>query len=446
MIFICFCTVAVLAGSSIAAGWQAGTASISITPRESMWMAGYASRDKPSEGKVHDLWAKAVALSDSSGNRLVIINAEVVGIRRDDRTWLEQKLKDLCGLDPEEFLINVTHTHSGPELRVDQALLYGFPEEQVEKSRQYRVFFRNALAEAAGKALSNLEPVTLEYSSGRAGFAMNRRLKTDTGYIIAPNRKGVVDHEVPVLKITAGQDKIKALLFGYSCHGTVMNLYKFCGDWPGFAQYKIEEKFPGCTAMFINGCSADQNPTPRRRLELAEQYGESIANAVEAALQAQQDSIEGPLRVRMDEVRLRFTNIPGRKELLEMKANGDRYDVRRADRLLEQLGETGKIDDSYPYMIQVIQFGDSLMLAALSGEVVVDYSLRLKNAFQDRNVWTASYSNDIMGYIPSKRILEEGGYEGGEAIRYSSLPGTWAKDTEELIIDAIREMVRVSGD
>ena len=331
-----------------AAGWMAGTGRAVITPPESMWMAGYASRDKPSEGKVHDLWAKAIAFQDSEGNRLVIINAEVVGIRRIDRAVMEQELGSRYGLKPEEFLINTTHTHSGPELRVDQAILYGVPEEMVEKSRQYRVFFRNALAEAAGKALEDLEPVTIAYSSGRAGFAMNRRLNTEEGYVIAPNRNGLVDHEVPVLRITGSQDRIKALLFGYACHATVMNSYNFSGDWPGFAQYKIEERFPGTTAMFINGCGADQNPTPRRRLELAEQFGETIANAVEAALQAQLDAVEGPLGVKLEEVTLAFENIPDREKLLEMKSAGDKYDRNRASILLEQLDRNGKIAETYP--------------------------------------------------------------------------------------------------
>jgi hypothetical protein len=310
---------------------------------------------------------------------------------------------------------------------------------------EYRVFLRQSLAEAAGKALSRLEPASLHFSSGRAGFAMNRRLKTDKGYVIAPNRTGPVDHQVPVLKISNGQDRIIALLFGYACHGTVMDFYKFCGDWPGFAQYKIEERFPGSMAMFINGCGADQNPTPRRRLELAEQFGDSIANAVEAALLAHQEPVEGPLQVRLEETLLRFENIPNLEKLLEMKASKDKYDVRRAAALLENLERNGGIPEHYSYLIQVARFGNTLLLPALSGEVVVDYSLRLKNEIKGINVWVAGYSNDVMGYIPSKRVQDEGGYEGGEAIHYSTLPGTWGKDTEEIIIARVKKMSGLLG-
>ncbi len=421
-------------------GWKAGAASVCITPRESMWMAGYAARSKPSEGKIHELYARAVALQDGSGNRLVILSTEVIGILREDRDWLERELGTAPGLKPEEFLVNVSHTHSGPELRVDKAVLYGIPDEQVEKSRIYREAFRRSLAEAARKALADMVPVTLDFSSARAGFAMNRRLKTDQGYVIAPNSSGPVDHQVPVMKITGQDDSIKALLFGYACHATVMDFYKFSGDWPGFAQHEIEKRFPGCTAMFINGCSADQNPTPRRRLELAEHYGETIANAVEAAILAQQEPVKGPLRVRLAEINLRFENIPGLRELEAMRESGDKYDVRRANALLAELEAKGSIHDTYPYLVQVVEFGDSLILAALSGEVVVDYSLRLKQEISSRRVWVAGYSNDVMGYIPSRRVQEEGGYEGGGALRYSTLPGTWGCDTEDLIVAKIKNL------
>lgn len=418
-----------------------GTHKISITPNESMWMAGYAARNKPSEGKIHDLYTRAVALRDTNGNQLVIISAEVIGIRRDDRAWLERELQSRWGIKPDEFLINVTHTHSGPEFRLHDSGLHVIPEDQVEKSRRYRQFLRESISRAVGAALDDMTPASLEYSMAQAGFAMNRRLKTEKGYVIAPNRFGPVDHEVPVLKISAPDDQIKALIFGYACHATVLDLYDFCGDWPGFAQQVLEKRFPGATALFINGCSGDQNPVPRRRLELARQYGECIANAVEGSLEAQTEPVKGPLRSRLEEVRIYFDNIPNLAELKKMEQSGNKYDERRAGVLKKDLEKHGEIQESYPYLVQVVKFGDSLLLAALSGEVVVDYSLRLKKEIKDRNVWVAGYSNDVMGYLPSRRVREEGGYEGTEAVHYSTLPGTWRLDTEELVIGKVKELV-----
>ena len=91
--------------------------------------------------------------------------------------------------------------------------------------------------------------------------------------------------------------------------------------------------------------------------------------------------------------------------------------------------------------MQVVRFGDALTMVALGGEVVVDYALRLKQELAGPAVWVAGYSNDVMGYIPSVRILKEGGYEGGGAMRFSTThPGPWAESVEERIISKVREL------
>jgi hypothetical protein len=69
---------------------RAGVASVVITPQQSMWMAGYVARTKPSDGKVHDLHAKAIALEDFQGGRLIIVTVDLLGIPRSLRDWLEK--------------------------------------------------------------------------------------------------------------------------------------------------------------------------------------------------------------------------------------------------------------------------------------------------------------------------------------------------------------------
>jgi hypothetical protein len=45
----------------VSANWKAGTAVVKVTPQKLLWMAGYAARKKPAEGKVQELFAKALA-------------------------------------------------------------------------------------------------------------------------------------------------------------------------------------------------------------------------------------------------------------------------------------------------------------------------------------------------------------------------------------------------
>jgi len=426
--------------------WKAGVASVAITPAESMWMAGYAARKGPSEGKVHDLWAKALALEDELGKRVVIVTVELIGIPRPTRDWMEKQVEARFKLPPESFLLNASHTHCGPVIRESRYSIYGntvygLSPEQIEQSNQYVEQLQRKLLRLVGHALENIAPARLGYTHARAGFAMNRRSKTETGYRIAPNPDGPVDHDIPVLRVDSPDGKLRAVIFGYACHCTTMSFNKFCGDYAGFAQQYIQQAHSDATALFIAGCGGDQNPYPRRELDYCKQHGRALANGVETALSSQAKPVRGPIKTVLETVTLEFAEPPNRSQLEEKAKSSDKYDRRHAEVLLDELERTGKIRRTYPYLVQVIRFGDDLTLVALAGEVVVDYSLRLKAEIADPAVWVAGYSNDVFGYVPSLRVLQEGGYEGGGAMRYTNLPGPFAPSVEQRIVDKVHKMV-----
>ena len=426
--------------------WKAGVASAVITPDQSMWMAGYAARTKPSEGKVHDLYAKALALEDARGTRLVIVTVDLIGIPRPLRDWLEEQVEQRYKLPPHGLLLNASHTHCGPVVRETRYsiygnTLYGLSPEQIEQSDKYVDGLQRKLLELIGRAIENLAPARLGYTHARAGFAMNRRSKTETGYRISPNPDGPVDHDVPVLRVDSPDGKLRAVLFGYACHCTTLSFYEFCGDYAGFAQQYLQQAHPGTTAFFVAGCGGDQNPYPRRTLEYSMQHGRALANGVETALECRARPVEGPIQAALETVTLEFAEPPGRDQLEEQTKSKDKYDRRHAEVLLKELEQTGKIRTTYPYLVQVVRFGDDLTMVALAGEVVVDYSLRLKSELPGPAVWVAGYSNDVFGYVPSVRVLREGGYEGGGAMRYTELPGPFAPSIEERIVGKVHEMV-----
>ena len=428
------------------AQWKAGVASVVITPTEPMWMAGYAARKGPSEGKIHDLWAKALALEDGQGTRFVLVTVDLIGIPRPTRDWVEEQVEARFNLPPAALLLNASHTHCGPVVRETRYsiygnTLYGLSPEQIEQSNRYMDDLQKKLLRLIGKALDNLTPARLGYTYARAGFAMNRRAKTEGSYRISPNPDGPVDHDVPVLRIDSSEGKLRAVVFGYACHCTTMSFNNFCGDYAGFAQEYVQQAHPEATAFFVAGCGADQNPYPRRELEYCKQHGRALANGVETALSLRAKSVRGPTKAALDTVTLDFAEPPGRKQLEEQAKSSDKYARRHAEVLLEELEQTGTIRKTYPYLVQVVRFGNDLTLVAMAGEVVVDYALRLKAEIADSAVWVAGYSNDVFGYVPSLRILQEGGYEGGGAMRYTDLPGPFAPSVEERIMSKLHEMV-----
>jgi hypothetical protein len=273
---------------------------------------------------------------------------------------------------------------------------------------------------------------------------MNRRRATINGVINSPNPAGPVDHAVPVLSVETPDGELRAVLMGYACHNTTMAFDKFYGDYAGCAQQYLEEAHSGITALFLSGCGGDQNPYPRRRVELAEQHGRALANAVEAALEVVGPRrIDGPLAVGEAEIALPFATLPSRAQLHGLQQADNAYDRRRATGLLERLERRGELAESYSFPLQVAQFGTDLTLVTLAGEPVVDYSLQLKADLAGENpVWVAGYCHDVFGYLPTRQMLLEGGYEGSESVRYSLLPDALDLTVEKKVISRARELVQ----
>ena len=449
---ICICLVLISVSSATAdgkVGWKAGVATRVVTPDKPMWMAGYASRDKPSEGKVHDLFVKALALEDADGSRLVIVTSNLISVPRPIRDMLEKQVADKYGLPAEGLLMNCSHTHCGPEIRTTRWSLDGLPPDRHSLAVEYVKTLQNSLVAVVGAAIADLKPSRVSYCRARCGFAMNRRTPSVSGFRNFPNPDGPVDHDVPVLRVETPKGKLRAVLFGYACHNTTLGFYKFCGDYAGFAQQYLQAAHPDATALFMLGCGGDQNPYPRRTQNLAEQHGRSLANAVEAALQTNAKPLTGSLKAAYGMATVEYQTPPSREALLERSKSSNKYDRLHAERLLKQLQSDGKLRDRYDCPVQVVRFGQTLTLVALPGETVVDYSLRLKRELSSEPdgpaVWVAGYSNDVFAYIPSRRVLLEGGYEAGGAMRYMTTilqPGPFTPTVEERITFKVHELNR----
>ena len=452
MIALCFralCFVGLLAvvhaGEPPSLPWRAGVASTVITPQTAMWMGGYAARTHPSTGTAQELHAKALAIVDAAGGRFVFITVDAIGIPRSLRKNLEGRLATSYQLQPHQFVLNASHTHSGPEFRAGRV-----PEDgrgSVENSRAYLAFLEETMHALAGQALGALAPAKLSYTRARAGFAMNRRLPQANGEPNnAPHPDGPVDHDVPVLRVDDAAGRLRAVLFGYACHNTTLTQtsYVFCGDYAGYAQQYLQEDHPGTIALFMTGCGGDQNPYPRSTLSHAQIHGRTLATAVEAALVAKARPLPGPLQSSYTEIELRYAATPARAEWEQRLKSKDKGEADHARRMLDRLAKEGSLPTTYAYPIQVLHLGRDLKLVALGGEVVVDYSLRLKRELGgSASTWVAGYSNDVLGYIPTDRILREGGYEGRTASRLGSLhPSPWAPGLEDQIVGKVLELDR----
>ncbi|MCA9015078.1 MAG: neutral/alkaline non-lysosomal ceramidase N-terminal domain-containing protein [Planctomycetaceae bacterium] len=434
---ILFCLTALLVWVPTvlpASDWKVGMARVDITPSKKIWLGGYASRKKPAEGTTHPLWAKALVFEDKQGNRAAIVTTDLIGLTREISDAVGKQVSQKTGIAREQILLNSSHTHSSPVVRGCAALAYDLSLEHQKDVDEYANQLQDNLVKVIVEASQSLSEATLSYGEEKATFAINRR-----GRI---NPDGPVDHTVPVLRINDAAGNMRAVLFGYACHNTTIALFEYCGDYAGFAQVALEKKYPGTMALFMLGCGGDANPDPRGTLALAEQHGNSLAAAVVRAVGQPLEPIHGPLTVKMKRTDLLFVDPPSKAELISQQGQGDVYSQRLTKYLLNQLEQQGAIAASYPFSVQVIQFGNDLTLIGLGGETVIDYSIRLHEELSDLRIWDAGYCNEVFAYVPSERVLKEGGYEGGGAMKYFGFHGPFKPGVEDRIIQLVHSLVK----
>ncbi len=425
--------------------WQAGIAKAVITPQTPVWLAGYGTA-RPPDGKIHDLWVKVLSLEDPAGKRVVLATTDHMGMSKTIYESLCTKVRERFGLERAEFMITFSHNHCGPVLKDDLVDYYPLDDEQRRLVDEYTEWMETQVVAAVGEALSNLRPARLFKGEGQCTFAVNRRENTEAEVAqrLAEGKplKGVVDHYVPVLAIRGEDDGLRGVLFGYACHPTTLSFNTWCGDFPGFAQVDLEARHSGATAMFFNACGADQNPIPRQKLELAETYGRMLAEAVEEVLAKPMQPVTVGMQTAFEFVDLPYESLVTREALLPVAHGNSELHARWATRMLNMIDEGVVFPTSYPYPVQAWQFGQELLLIGLGGEAVVDYSLRFKREF-GRKAWVCGYANDMAAYIPSRRVWEEGGYEGGPHLdEYGRPAWRWAGDVEDRIVGAVHRVVQ----
>lgn len=443
--------------SAGAEGWKAGVAATMITPDKPMWMAGYGARKEPSAGLRHPLWIKALALEDAAGRRGVVLTSDTLGIPKTIYEHTVAALKEKFGLDRSEIMLHASHTHCGPVLRGALYDIYPLDDVQQALIESYSARLESAIVETVGRAFKDSEPARLFAGQGITRFAVNRRnnLADEVpGLRVDGRLRGPTDHAVPTLVVRKADGTLKTVLFGYACHNTTLSFNEWCGDYAGFAQIALERSHEGAVAMFFSGCGADQNPLPRRTVELAQRYGGMLAAAVEEVLLQRPQELRAELATTVEMVSLKLGAEPTREELEEIAAGkAVNYRTRWAKRLLGEMDAGRPFQREYPYPVQAWRLGDQRWIT-LGGEVVVDYALRFKREYGE-DTWVAGYCNDVMAYIPSRRVLVEDipprasgrwGYEGNTSMMVYGLPAQrWADDIEDVIGFAVRRAMERIG-
>ena len=431
--------------------WKAGLAKAVITQETDVWLAGYGSKRSPI-GKLHDIWMKALALEDTAGNQVVLITSDFQGVPKGMSDLAFEQIEKKYNIKRTQIMLTFSHNHCGPRLGEDLIDYYPVEAEQEKLVAEYTEKMIATTVKIVGEALADLQPAELKKGEGRALFAVNRRnnREADVPKMLANGTPlaGPVDHSVPLLTVTRPDGKLAAVLFGYACHPTTLSFTQICGDYPGFAQIEIEKNHPGAQAMFVNTCGGDQNPLPRRKVELCEKYGHMLAVGVEEGLKEPMQPVPPSIKTAFSYVDLPYLKTVTREDLNNTLKSGTGIRARWANRLLRKLDEGAKFEEAYPYPLHAWQLGGNLTIIGMGAETVVDYALRFKREFgpdspDGNTTWVFGYADDMISYIPSRRVWEEGGYEGGSNLYEYGRPAfRWAGDMEDIISKAVQRLVK----
>lgn len=410
-----------------------GAAKIDVGPEGPIRLHGYLARKTPSVGIDQPIFAKALAIGSKPADIAVLITLDGLGFTDALATEVAGRIENKAGVGRAHIAFSASHTHYAPCIAGLAPNIFGMKIAAHEQAAidAYTRKLADQLESVALEAIRNRRPSRLSWGQGSVGFAANRR-----------TQGGPVDHSVPVLEVESPEGRLRAVVAGYACHCTTIDpaINKISGDWSGFAQAEVEQAHPGAVAMVVIGCGADSNPSPRQHPEDAKNHGHALAAEIERVLAGKLVPLASAPECKLSRIDLPLGPMPSRSDLEKLvKAGGP--PGYNAQTHIDKLDQGMPLQSSINYVIQSWSFGDKLAIVFLSGEVVVDYALRIKKEFDRERLWTVAYANDDPGYIPSERILTEGGYEGGGAMVYYAKPAPFEHGLENKILKVVHDLV-----
>jgi hypothetical protein len=422
--------------------WKVGLAQVKITPEMPVPMSGYAARTKPFEAVAADLYVKALVLEDRDGQRGVIVTSDLLGFPAAVAEPICQRIEQKTGLKRSQILLNSSHSHAGPalSLKVNEKESSGEALRTVEYTKQ----LQDKVVAAVEQATKEMRPAQLSCGAGVVHFVMNRREFTPNGVILGVNARGLADRTVPVLRVDDADGKLRAILFGAAVHGTTLggDNYQLCGDYAGYAQAYVQEHFPHVQAMFMLGCAGDANPYPRGTMDMTRKHGQTLAEEVARVMETKFRPIRGPLKIAFDRADLPLQSL-SREEVEKLAKDKRNIKSFAGGQMLAILERGEKLPDHYTCPFTVWQFGPDMTLVGLPGEVVVDYVPMIEKAIGPNNLWIAAYCNDVFGYLPSARVLSEGGYETRGL--YTGGVGLFDAKAEEVVVRTVAALAQKAG-
>lgn len=422
-----------------------GAARADVTPELPIQLAGYQQRTEEASRVVAPLHVRALAIGSDSDGPVVLVTAEVIAVSDVLSEAVAAAVRaKYPTVTRERIAVCATHQHNGPAIAGTIPFMFSrdLPADVTARLDRFAALLQEKMVTVALAALADRRPARLSWAEGKAEFAVNRRLIVDgrhAGYKATPG--GPVNHALPVLRAVGADGAVRAVLVNYACHCTVLKGGEnfVHADWAGDAATRIEAANTGAVALVAIGCGADSDPQPRGLPEVAT-HGSTVAREVARLMAGEMRPLGRVTSTRFQTIEIPLARTVTRAEL-EERRKGKQAVAYAATQFLQRLDSGQPLPASIRYPVQAWMFGGDLAMVFLGGEVVAEYGLRLRRELGASRVWVNAYANHVPCYIPSTRVLAEGGYEAELAMDYYGLPTRLAADVEERIVRAVHELL-----
>ncbi|MEX2461437.1 MAG: neutral/alkaline non-lysosomal ceramidase N-terminal domain-containing protein [Paenibacillaceae bacterium] len=421
-----------------------GTSKVDITPEEPLPLAGFGHRKGHYSGIHHRLYLRIFFFQqlDCEGRDVhaLLVQADLIWWGTDRIVNLLQTIKERWNVPESRVILHATHTHCGPQ--TSNALLpsLGAADEHYLGQLETKLF------QGIDEAYENLEPVLLEKATGECQIGVNRRKQIKGQLIMAPNFEGPGDPEVQVIRFRhENTHELKGILFHYACHPTTTADNWISSEFPGVAMEIIEKETGAKVASFLQGCSGDLRPALIKNGEFyrgddgdIRRFGKMLADVILDVLEGEMESMQ-PCCIKgiSRDIRLPLQDIPTQESLYTKREEGGIVG-EWSTFLLE---DSTRLRPNIGFQMNLLHLAKGLSFLSMNGEVVVEYGLFIKQKYGGQ-VLPLPYSNGMIGYIPTAKQIDEGGYESNESTMYFGLPASFDKKIEGLIHNTIISLMQ----